>query len=286
MKIKKRRQIVEFSTGDTVTIDELLKDDPEALRQLGDLRAWMREHEGEINFPQEKKTQGQKKMRQQLEDVRRDARFARKLKRITEVKPAYDVRDLHLLYAKYRWYFDSLRTFRKEHLLKNPGFRLRRSLCRQYGIEPILFDRLLSAFKENRLEGWDFDEASSSDTCVIETQKGSDQPEDIHEFHLRSVDGIEEEIYPVKIKIHRFASKRDILDFVEKNWAEIGSFLHEKRIRARKIPREITDFIWKHRNKKAKEIVPLLRERFPGRNLAYFEVNKILDEEKKRRGIK
>jgi len=281
------KEIIEFSTDDEnmVTIDEIFKDDPKMLAELAELRKSMDEHPDRFEYPKEKKTQGQRKIKQQLEDVRRDKRFAKKLEKITAAKSPYPVRELHILHAKYRWFLGELQAFREKYLFKDPAYKLKKALCRKFGIDPILFDRLLAASRAGRLEGWDFSDASSADMCIIEMQEDDDRPEDIHNFHLNSVDAIGRHVYPVKLVIHRFASKRDVLDFIDKNWEQISPYLKEKRIRQRKTPRDVVDFIWKHRAKKAKGIVPLLKQTFPKAHLLYFDINKILNEEKHRRGV-
>jgi hypothetical protein len=285
MKLKRRRQIIEVSTGEMVTVDELLKDNPKMLEELKVFRKRMDENPHLFSFPEEKKTQGQKKMKQLLEDARRNSRFTKKLGEVAKSKPLHDVRKLNALYALHRWFLVELETFRKKYLLRDRTYELKRSLCRKYGIDPILFDRLISAFRNGRIEGWDFNEDTSSDMCTIEVQEGIDGLEDIHTFHLMTVDRIEQEVYPVKIKIHRFASKRDILDFIEKDWSKIKPYLQNKRIRGRKMSREIVDLIWKHRNRKAKEIKTFLDEKYPKNGLVYYEINKILNDEKKRRKV-
>ncbi len=252
---------------------------------MAELRKWMDKNPIDFNFPKEKQTQGQKKMKQLLEDARRNTKFVKQLKKVADSKPAYDHEDVQSLYAVYRLFLAGLNFFRKKHLLKNPAHKLKKELCKEYGIDPVLFDSLIHDYKNNRLEGWDFNEETTSDTCVIESPEYAEQPVDLHSFHLGIVDGIEKEIYPAQIKIHRFATKRDILDFVEKNWSSINYFLSKKRIKQRKLSREIVDFLWKHRDKKAKEILSLLKVKYPEEKLFYFEISRILNEEKKRRKI-
>ena len=128
-----------------VTIDELLKDDPKALAELADLRKWMDENPSIFEFPEEKKTQGQKKMKQLLEDARRNAAFAKKIKQLAKAKPKYALKELEFLYAAYRKYLLLLAIFRKEFVLPDKNYKLRKALCRDYGIDPVLLDRLVYA---------------------------------------------------------------------------------------------------------------------------------------------
>lgn len=283
---KKVREIVEYSSGEMVTIDELLKDDPKALAELVEMRKWMDENPFVFDTPKEKTSQGQKKMKQLLEDTRRDSVFRKNLEKIVKSEPSYTHDNLKPLYTLYRVYLDALELFRKKYLYKDKSFKLKRKLCKEYGIDPILFDRLYFNFRNEKLEGWDFSEETSGDVCLIENQEERDLPVGMHTYHATILDGIDKDVYPLHLKIHRFASKRDVLDFVETHWDQLRPSLFEKRIKQRKLSREIVDFIWKHRDKKAKGIIPLLKEKYPKISLAYFEINKVLSEEKKRRKIK
>jgi len=94
--------------------------------------------------------------------------------------------------------------------------------------------------------------------------------------------------YPVSIDIHRFASRNDVLDFVEKRWKlieeQLGQYRNQKvRFRRRKIPTRIYNFIWKHRKKKAREIKSLLNDRFPKNRLMYYEILKLKSLERVKR---
>lgn len=192
--MKKRKEIIDYSSGQTVTIDELLKDDPKALEELKELRKWMNENPQVFNFPEPKTTQGQKKMKQLLEDVRRDKKFAKKLAPLANAKPTYKPEQLHMLYALYRRYLLALHLFRKEFLHKDKNHKLRKAICKEYGIDAQLLDWLIRASKEDRLEGWEFSEATSDDMCIVDTED-DDTPVDIHTFHLTKVDQTDKEVY-------------------------------------------------------------------------------------------
>jgi hypothetical protein len=98
--MKTNKDIIEYG-GDMVTIDEILKDDPKALEELKELRKWMDENPELFVFPEEKKTQGQKKMKQLLEDARRDHNFAKRLEKMASGKPKHSHQDLETLYFLY-----------------------------------------------------------------------------------------------------------------------------------------------------------------------------------------
>lgn len=279
-------EIIEYSTGDMVTIDELLKDDPKALEELKELRKWMDEHPEVFDFPEEKVTQGSRKIKQLLEDARRSVEFREGLNKITSNEPLYSPADLQDFYVMYRKYHAALTTFREQFLMKHESHGIKKQLCKEYGIPPYLFDLLYRDFQVDRLEGWDFSDESAGDVCILESQEDKVYPMDIHTFHVVEVDDIEREVYPINIKLHRFASKRDVLDFIEKRWEDIKPFLAEKRTKERKIERPVADFIWKHRGKKAKDIKLMLDKKFPKNGLMYFDITKVISEEKKRRGNK
>lgn len=93
--------------------------------------------------------------------------------------------------------------------------------------------------------------------------------------------------YPVSIKIHSLASKRDILDFIEKRWKWIDYQLRQakeekalKIKRKKKYSQELLDFIWENREFPAKKIKTKLDEKFPKNSLAYFEISKLIQLEK------
>lgn len=283
--MEKGKEIIEYSSGDTITIDEILKDDQKALDELKEIREMINKNPDLFYPPEEEKTHGQIKMKQLLEDARRDLKFAKKLEKFAKGKSTYRVDELSRIYLIYSVYLSELRKFQKKYLFSDKYYRLKKSLCRKYGIDPVLFDRLANGFRNNRLEGWDFSEDSSSDMCTVEIGDEHENPEDIHDFHVKTIDQITKFVYPVKIRVHAFASQRDIIDFVEKRWNLISPFLKEKRIKQRKLPREVSDFIWKHRGKKAKEISILVSKHFPEHPLMYFEINRFLNDERKRRNI-
>lgn len=285
MKSRKRKPIKQFSSGDMVTITEILKDDPALLQELEEFRKWSKENPEYVNFPQEKTSQGQLKMKQLLEDFRRDTNLTERISKIASAPALYKHEDLEKLYSVYLEYHIFLEVFRKEFLAKDKNYKAKKKICKKYGIDPRLFEHMLHAYRNERFEGWDFSE-DQLDMCEIQYTDKLEKPVDMHDFHVSILNEIEKDVYPIKVKIHRFASKRDILDYIDTHWDEIKNDLTEKRIKQRKTPRQVSDFIWKHRDKDLKEIEAILKERYPEEGLVYYEINKILYEEKKRRKIK
>lgn len=260
-------------------------------RHLEEVKIWerdLKEIQDWLNAPgtmemieatQYKPTKSEKKMTQYLEDVSRNVHLQKRAKKI---KWEHDWVQVNAIYADYRSFLENLLVYRKEYQNKQKGFRERRRLCVRYGLSSHDFDALRLP-----IDGRTFLQDELPDMCVIEKSTKRYKLLDKHNFHLNIVEAIDDEIYPIHLKIHRFASKRDLLDFVEHNWKRIGRHLIQKRVRVRKTPREIVDFIWYHKDKGTKEIKKLMNERFEFRKdkPAYFEINKILSQEKKRRGL-
>lgn len=94
--------------------------------------------------------------------------------------------------------------------------------------------------------------------------------------------------FPVAISLHKFSTKRDLLDYIEKNWNTIEKMLsryREKPYRGRnkKNDWELVDFIWENHNSNSKEIKEKLKNKFPHHGLIYSDILKIISLEKKRR---
>lgn len=96
--------------------------------------------------------------------------------------------------------------------------------------------------------------------------------------------------YPISIGIHKYASKRDVLDFVNKRWdvikEKIENYTDEKkRFRKRKLDQKIVDFIYDNKNIPAKELADQVSEKF-GKDFIYYEISKIISLERYRRSEK
>jgi hypothetical protein len=98
--------------------------------------------------------------------------------------------------------------------------------------------------------------------------------------------------YPVSIDLHRFASKRDVLDFVNKRWDMVEASLRQysdegkpTRFRKRKYDLAIIDYIWANRSKPHGVLATLVNTEFPDspHAFSYVEVQKIILAEKLRR---
>jgi len=97
--------------------------------------------------------------------------------------------------------------------------------------------------------------------------------------------------YPVAVDINTKASKRDVLDFIEKRWPEIDAKLRMSETKAlklkinkkRKLDRALIDFIWLNKHVPSKKIKGLLDKKFPENDLVCYEINDIIKREKKKR---
>ncbi len=94
--------------------------------------------------------------------------------------------------------------------------------------------------------------------------------------------------YPVAIRIHPKAAKRDVLDYIEKRWKWIEALLRLKdekalKTRKRKYSKEMLDFIWGNRFVPGKEMKKKLDDKFLHNGIEYYEIYKIISLEKARR---
>jgi hypothetical protein len=93
---------------------------------------------------------------------------------------------------------------------------------------------------------------------------------------------------PVVLYINKFASQRDVVDFIENNWKRIKKIQNNYadkglNIRQRKKSRQLLDFIWENRKLSSKKIKAVLDEKFPHNGLVYNEILDLKRGEKKRR---
>jgi hypothetical protein len=198
-------------------------------------------------------TQGNRKFKQYLEDLRKNKDFQ---KRATEVRQ------------------EKSKGKRNSLLIK---------LCDDFGIDWELFQNIKEDDEDNSSD-W----ANSVDMCEV----GFDFDETFADIAFKSdlEKKLHKNAYPISIDVHKFARKRDVLDFIEKNWSEIENHLNffrgkKKIFRSRK-NEERNDFIWKNKELGANAIKKILNDKFPGNNLVYWEINDILRSERNRRSQK
>lgn len=93
--------------------------------------------------------------------------------------------------------------------------------------------------------------------------------------------------YPIHIGISPKASKRDILDFINKRWTEIRDYLdmyeeNPTQIRTRR-KKERDEFIWENKDVKSSKLAELVNDKFPNESLTYSDIHKILYSLRKRK---
>jgi len=241
--------------------------------------------------PAPKETQGHKKMLQRVEDLKRNKGFLRDFKKYNKFSNpsggGFAV-SFDLLFEKYMELNEIAKRLQKKY--DRNFLKTAEKMAEAYGLDSNLLgfisfsmDKELS--KYNHFEDY-------LDMCVFEDNNSkyllfdyTDLPlifNPAYKNHLRA--------YPVSIDIHKYASKRDVLDYIEKNWEKIyinclGEHTDYKpmRFRKRKIDREIVDFIWASKTLKGKEIKKLLDEKFPHNGIIYYEIPKIISIERGRR---
>jgi len=184
----------------------------------------------------------------------------------------------------------------------------------KYNIHWGTFEGLGYIKEEEKFDwGWMFPNIYNHDMCIVEDVYGSSYKwktlkdgtkikrgfsSPIEYFNttknIKLVDKSFRQLYPITISIHKFASKRDVLDYIEKEWEgikELLSFYKEKpyKPRKRKLDWKIIDYIWENRNLSGKKIQKIIIEKFPNvskAELMDYEIRKIISLEKKRRNKK
>lgn len=250
-----------------------------------------------------KETQGHRKMLRYLQDLIRNKDFQRNLKRYRHLSKKDMPEGMYQNWTpeqqqKHDYInkeigeiIDNYEILRKrcKKLLKDNRFKIAEDIADTYGLDYELLG-VLETLKENDkkkawlLEHFEFE----TDMCRFlniadETLHPFNKGEDI--IHLRPYRQLNLLSYPAAVLIHKKASKRDTLDFIEKRWPWIKQWLDDKTLKykPRKISQEILDFIWEKRSLPAKKIKEKLDESFPHNGLVYFEISKIISLEKRRR---
>jgi len=246
-------------------------------------------------------TQGSIKFKQYIEDLLRNKHFmntAKKLMATYNSKiPSNDdtYKEVEVLIKEYK----KLDIKSKKWLKKNYAEldRLSSVMAEEYGLDsellrPVLIS--LTTMKEGEFKQSLLYDILLSDLCLcIDNNDELLNPvfpkiplalDPRRQDHLKT--------FPVSIDIHKFATKRDILDFIEKKWPwieeRLGQYRDYKNIkfRKRKSDRKIIDFIWDNRKLPAKKLKVLLDKEFPKNGLVYYEFSKIISQEKRRRNRK
>ncbi len=242
-------------------------------------------------------TQGNKKMRQVLEDIVRNKNFLNDFNKYLSLSKSnakveqpstetallmFKVLELEKLQKRIM-----KRIFKKDIITT----KLRKSLkiiAEKYDIDRALMPSILGYFmaeevgKYSFLDFVDVCEIVGTELFVEEITNG------LKRFGGKELDEI---THPVMIKLSRLTTKRDLLDFVNKKWPEIKNYLYnngdeKESIRIRKRPkasRAVLDFIFEKYRNGAQYVVKLLDDKFPGHGLSYSEVTKLFNQERERR---
>jgi len=159
-------------------------------------------------------------------------------------------------------------------------------------IRNYVFYNKLPDLDKNLEEGCDLCEISDIEAekkTLAEYQKSKKYKNFADAFveHLAERD----KLFPVRINVSPYASKRDILDFVRKNYNYIKEIQDRHKIKMIKIGKvrsrnpyiqQRNDFIYKHRHLPRRAIMRLVSEKF-NEVLDYGHISKIISLEKKRR---
>ncbi len=201
------------------------------------------------------KTQGERKIDQHIEDLGKNEVFKKRLAVIKQEKSRKKVEGLLL------------------------------QLCYDFSINYDLFKRIKG--NEDILKNMNYPWENMGDMCEISFDFPGIFTGSIVKTPLETK--LHKLAYPIRMDIHRFATKRDVLDFIDKKWRIIEKesklfMKSEKRIRARK-NKERDDFIWNNKQLSASEIVKLVSDNFQGVVMGREEVYKVINLEKERRNL-
>ncbi len=204
-------------------------------------------------------TQGQKKIRQYLKDLFENSEFKKDVGKVKGIKNQKKRVDAF-------W-----------------------KLVEDYSVTTSFQDYVVDALSDRKPN---FEEDPYLDMCFV-TDEADEYLNEVFEYDYntpvsqRKDKSNEILAFPVHIGINPMATKRDVLDFINKRWEHIRDLLNEyddEPIRIRTRPKEKRDeLIWKHRDLPTKKILELLEKKYPEENLTYSDIHKILFNLKKRR---
>lgn len=254
-----------------------------------------------------KKTQGETKMERYIQDLIRNKEFRRKIKRIRKLSRTptgmYDTWT-----AKERLEHDRINDELSEiislyeqlrkrckKIMNDRNWKIKKGISETYLIDgdQINYALHLMASQQKQepfflpLQDWE-----NMDMCKIfdfadDELNPMNKGEEI--IYLNPQKQLFLNAYPVGVCIHPQASKRDVLDFIEKRWEWIeNNYLRmsaDKKLKygKRKYNQEMLDFLWKNRGLPPKVLKRKLDEQYPKNGLVYYEIAKIIQLEKKKR---
>ena len=251
-----------------------------------------------------KKTQGEIKMERYIEDLIRNKDFLRKLKRLRKNHKYEGMYDTWTEEEKKkRAYFDKeigeiLDAYNKlrkrtNKLVVDDYLKTRSVISEVYNLDSEQISYIETLFNPEYKDSVNFMRSVADlDMCKI-WDFNEDELHPLNKgneiIYLNSKRQLLLNAYPVAICVHPKASKRDVLDFIEKKWNWIeNNFLRsyaEKKLKygKRKYDQKLLDFLWSNRFLSSKKLKEKLNERFPKNTLVYYEIVKILQLEKEKR---
>lgn len=170
--------------------------------------------------------------------------------------------------------------------LPNPKKRYKKmfKFCYDYGLNYEMGTPLVDFLSNGRLPE-NLEKDIGNDVCKVSDQDdlylNSNFPMDFHIPPSRHpTRKLEIQNFPIHIEISPWASKRDVLDFINKRWGYIRYMLdcHDSMLTPEKKRKkqERDDLIWQNQNKTGKEIAELVNNAFPEENLTYADIHSIL----------
>jgi hypothetical protein len=266
------------------------------------------EEEPELLFHNpEKFTQGKTKILRLIDDLIRNKLFLRSLKRVIREQDKWRKRFEKGNY--YAWtkeeqaehdYFNKeageiIEEYQKlkkrtKKLMHTREYKIKQKIAWRYGLDSYLINLAIAKYKKDAYSvASHIDEGG--DMCRVHSDYQDEvmplnTGEDFSKMNAKKQLGLI--AYPVSIGIHRNATKRDVLDFIEKEWWIVNNALkdyEEKpyRARKRKHDQKMLDFIWENRSLPATKLKDKLDVEFPKNGIAYFEVSKLVQLEKQKR---
>lgn len=245
-----------------------------------------------------KQTEGQKKVRQYTQDLLRNKPFMSLIEKLEEAKKTIPDKEIDgfLRLLKYYRKLD-LQAKKLEQTLYGKSNKIKDKLAEEYGLDHELLRPILMAkapFEDEKLKDDLQYDPLSTDFCIV-VDNYDENLNPVYPPMPLSMDVNKQnhlKAFPVSIDIHRFTTKRSLLDFVEKRWPWIqniiGAYNDDKniRFRTRKYGHKFLDFIWDHRNLSDEELKTRVDTQFPGNNFVYYEFRQIIAQEEKRRNRK
>lgn len=252
------------------------------------------------------KTQGEIKMDRYIQDLIRNKDFLRKMKnlrRANKKEPVgmYDTwteeqkqrsKDFNKEFTEILEQYEKLRK-RSSKLLRDKSFIIRESISELYNIDNAQISYVESIL--NKRDEFLLDimkDSAELDMCKIldineEDSIPSFKGKEI--IHLNNSRKLFLKAYPLGIFVNPLASKRDVINFIEKKWSRMeNNFLRgyaDKKLKygKRKHNQKMLDFIWDNRGLKLEVLKDKLDKLFIGNGLVYYELGDIIRQEEKKR---